>query len=296
MESETGIRAKDLRAKAVRKYFTKSPKKPSYTSEIVLMAMGGFSLFASFVIAIISLFQYAMNSYDSSPLITLFLCATPVFIGGLIVAGNGGVKFWRKKSAYDKAYAIAEPKPSDKEMDNWLEQDKRRLAEDAMKKLELVREQVLRPDEPLVVIGPQMPTYIAAGKDGILRFSRYEMVIIYLTNYHLGAYTCNLDFITGLVESEQTQEYHYTDVVSVSTTNENSPFNVMTIDNKIHPIASHQQFSLSVANGDRIKVTVAFPQLEGILHEGKLLPSGAEKAISNLRAMLREKKGGSQVR
>ncbi len=288
--------ATERRAKAVRKYFTKSPDKPSYISEFLLMAMGGLGLFASFIIAVINLFKYATNSYETSPMFSLVLCATPIFIGGLIVGGNGGLKFWRKKSEYDKEYAVAEPKPSDQQMDKWLEQDKRKLMSDAMKKLELVPEQILRPDEPLLIIGPQMPTYIAAGKDGILRFSRYEVVVIYLTSYHLGAYSCDLDFTTGLVLSEETQEYHYTDVVSVSTTNENSPFNVTTVDNKVHPIASHQQFSLSVANGDRIKVTVAFPQLEGILQEGKLLPSGAEKAISNLRAMLREKKGGSQVR
>jgi hypothetical protein len=288
--------ATERRAKFVKKYFTKSPEKPSYISEILLMALGGLGLFVSFIIAIVNLFRYVTNSYETSPMIGLVLCATPIFIGGLIVGGNGGIKFWTKKSEYDKAYAVAEPKPSDQQMDKWLEQDKRKLINDAMKKLELVREQVLRPDDPLVVIGPQMPTYIAAGKDGVLRFSRYEIVIIYLTNFHLGAYSCDLDFMTGLVLNEQTQEYHYTDVVSVSTTNENSPFNVTTADNVVHPIASHQQFSLSVANGDRIKVTVAFPQIEGILQEGKLLPSGAEKAISNLRAMLREKKGGAQVR
>jgi hypothetical protein len=292
--------ATERRAKAVRKYFTKSPDKPSYIYEILLMALGGLGLFVSFIIAVVNLFKYATNSYETSPMLSLVLCATPIFIGGLIVGGNGGLKFWRKKSEYDKAYAIAEPKPSDQQMDKWLEQDKKKLIVDAMKKLELVPDQIVRPilhpDEPLLIIGPQMPTYIAAGKDGTLRFSRYEVVIIYLTRYHLGAYSCDLDFMTGMVLSEQTQEYHYVDVVSVSTTNENSPFNVTTVDNKVHPIASHQQFSLSVANGDRIKVTVAFPQLEGIFQEGKLLPSGAEMAISNLRAMLREKKGGSQVR
>ena len=94
--------ATERRAKAVRKYFTKSPDKPSYISEFLLMAMGGLGLFASFIIAVINLFKYATNSYETSPMFSLVLCATPIFIGGLIVGGNGGLKFWRKKSEYVK--------------------------------------------------------------------------------------------------------------------------------------------------------------------------------------------------
>jgi hypothetical protein len=80
--------------------------------------------------------------------------------------------------------------------------------------------------------------------------------------------------------------------VSVDTSNVSSSFVVTTVDGKEHPIVGYQEFSLSVPSGRSISVAISFPQLAGIFKTGKLMPSGAERVVSALRTMLREKKGG----
>lgn len=269
------MNSNDSRSVAVSKYFKTTPESPSYMGSIAWIVVG-----------IISLVIGASSA--SSGTFFMYLCGG----GGLLLMGWGALDYFFTKSAYDKEYSEAEPKPSDKQMDEWLEQDKKRIVSEALDKLGLVPEQVLNLKDPLLVIGPQSSAKFRIGRDNTLRFSAYQVVVIYLTNYHLGAYSCNLDFITGRTGREETQEYHYTDVVSVSTLNANSHFTVVTIEGEEYPISSQQQFSLSVASGESIKVTVAFPQVDKIFKEGKLLPTGSEKAISTLRAMLREKKGG----
>lgn len=269
----------DSRVESIKKYFIITPKSPSYLNEIVYMVLGGIIFFAGLI--------FGANDNNS-------FCVGAGFVCALIVAGKGGLDYLSKKSAYDKAYGVAEPKPSDAQMDRWLEQDTKQIIQSALGKLDLASDQVLNINEPLVVTGPKTRALIALGKDGILRFSEYKIVVIYLTNYHLGAYEADLDFITGKVVIEETQEYHYTDIVSVATVHENTPFTAKTPAGREEQIALQQQFALTVASGDKIQVTVALPQLKGVFETGKLLPSGAEKAMSTLRAMLREKKGGTQ--
>lgn len=262
----------DPRSVAVKKYFKVTPDAPTYIGSILWVASGIFGL----VLGI------ANGEF------LLVLCGG----GGLLLVGWGLFQYFADKGAYDKAYSEAEPKPSDQQMDNWLEQDKQRIVSEALNKLGLVPEQVLNITDPLFVIGPLSSAKFKLGNDNIVRFSAYQLVVIYLTNYHLGAYSCTLDFVDGRTGSEQTQEFHYNDVVSVSTLNSNSQFTIMTVEGEVLPIASQQQFSLSVASSESIKVTVAFPQVESLFKQGKLLPTGSEKAISTLRTMLREKKGG----
>jgi hypothetical protein len=275
----------DSRPTYVKKYFLETPKQPSYGPDIAMLIMGGLGVLGGLVAFIVS-----MTSNDGSAI----CCAIPLGLGGLFFAGTGGMNYMNKGSKYKREYELAEPKPSDSQMDEWLSQDKQKIISDAVEKLGLVPEKVLNLNDPLVVVGPRSSAIFKLGNDGNIRFSSYEIVVIYLTDYHLGAYSCQLDFINGKINSEETQEYHYADVVSVSTLSSNTNFIVTTVDGKEHPIQSHQQFSLSVASGESIKVTVAFPQVEGIFKQGKLLPSGSEKAINTLRTMLREKKGGIQ--
>lgn len=267
---------------AIPKYFRKSPEPPNLGSAKAQIVIG-------VLLAGLAVLGSLIGLADDSGVLC---CTVPVLVAGGMLAFKGWSSQSSLQSKYDRAYELAEPKPSDAQMDEWLAHDLNKIVSGAMEKLGMVPEQVLNVDDPLVVRGPLSKARFALGKDDIIRFSAYEIVVIYLTNYHLGAYTCHLDFETGQIKSEQTQEYHYTDVVSVATLTDNSDFSVTTMDGKEHPLASHQQFTLSVASGERIKVAVAFPQISQILETGRLAPSGAEKAISTLRTMLREKKGG----
>lgn len=268
------------RSTAVPKYFTGTAVKGGTGGAIATMVFGG-------VLILVGLIVTASSDSGSA--------AGLVCIGGigLLFLIMGWVNLSGINSKYAKEVERTEPKPSDAQMDGWLATDKTRIIGEAMSKLDLPPDSVINANDPLVVIGPATGSKIKSGDDGIFRFSKYEIVIIYLTDYHLGAYSCDLDFVTGNVTQEQTQEYHYTDVVSVATLTSNSTFQVETMDGKSHPIASSQEFSLSVASGQSIRVAVAFPQVPDILRNGRLAATGADKAISTMRAMLREKKGGA---
>lgn len=266
------------RSTAVTKYFTDKVVKGSTAGGIATLVIGCVMMLAGLIIS--------FNVDESWGAICI---SSP----GLIFAIIGIANIAKVNSSYKNEFARTEPKPSDAQMDTWLAADKAAILNGAMSKLDLPVESVINAQDPLVVIGPAMRAKIKAGEDGVFRFSKYEIVIIYLTDYHLGAYSCELDFVTGTVTHEETQEYHYTDVVSVATLTSNTTFVVETMDGKTHPIVSSQEFSLSVASGQSIRVAVNFPQLPEMLKTGRLAPTGAEKAISTMRAMLREKKGGA---
>lgn len=290
---EANIKA---RSEAVQKYFTPTPTpepiRPSFTGDITLITIGLF-LFMVGIIWLSSTTK-SLKSVDSE----MAILASGFALGFIfLMLGWLGWSYKKsaydgKKSVYDSAFAKAEPKPSDSQMEAWLNEDKSRIINDGMRKLGLIPEQILNPN-PIVIIGPLEGAKIAEGKtDGFVMFSGYRVVVVYLTNFHLGAYTCHLNFYDGSITNEETQEYHYIDIVSVATLTVNSEFIVETTDGKKHPIATQQQFSLSVASSESIRVTVAFPQIPGIIKTGRLLPSESEKAIGIIRAMLREKKGG----
>lgn len=268
------------RSTAVPKYFTNKVVKESTAKGIVAIVVGSIMIPIGLIIMLI------YEDYSGG-----IAC---LGVPGVILIITGIIILTKVNARYKKEIERTEPKPSEAQMDAWLEEDKARIIQPSifMSKLDLPAESVINANDPLVVIGPAAGAKIKAGEDGVFRFSRYEIVVIYLTDYHLGAYSCELDFVTGNVTREQTQEYHYTDVVSVATLTSNTPFRVETMDGTLHPIVSSQEFSLSVASGQSIRVAVNFPQLPDILKTGRLAPTGAERAISTLRTLLREKKSG----
>lgn len=278
------------REKAVPKYFIKTPEKPeapNVGTNKAMMIGGG-------ILALLGVILLLSGDGTSTCL-------------GLLGIAGGGWLLWQgyfKKSSAEKAYAEkmkqyeqeyekAEPKPSDAQMDEWLQGDRERIRTDALKKLDLEASQVVR--DPIEVIGPANKADLALGKDNVIRFSKYDLVTVYLTDYHLAAYKCTLDMAHGTQTDESTQEYHYKDVVSVATQTAGSDLFAVMLNGEHKSIASYQKFQLAVASGDRIEVAIAFPQIDDIIKEGKLAPTGADEAIRVIRARLREMKGGVQV-
>lgn len=273
------------RQEALKKYFSPNidkPISPSDTSSSSSLIMGGVG-------AVCLLLAMTGLMGGTSWLIGL--------IGvGLIWAAWSGASSRSSKARSDNSYyqnqmekyEKYEPKPSDEQVDEWLNIDKAKLISGAVDKLGLVEEQILNSADPLIIIGPVPRARYKKGKDGVIRFSDYRVVVIYLSDYHLGAYSSNLDFINEKTDRELTQEYHYTDIVSVSTLSTNSDFVLVDIDADEKTIPDQQEFTLSVSSGEKISVTVAFPEVE--ILDGKLLPTGADKAIGTIRTMLREKK------
>lgn len=271
----------ETREKAVAKYFIRTPQKPDYkdTTTTSIVAVGsGIATLIGFV-------------GFGDGLWWLF------FLGGFIAWTSIASWIEMEKSNktdreyYESAYKRAEPKPSDQQMDTWHQADLKRIRNQVLSKLDLLPDQIL--GDPNIVVGPSEGTSAALGKDNTVRFSSYDIVIVYLTDYHLAAYSCTVDMHTGLETKESTQEYHYQDVVSVATQTDNSRMFKLIVDGQDKPLANYQKFSLSVASGERIEVVISLPQLDDIIKNARLAPTGAENAVKVIRAMLREKKGGA---
>ena len=267
------------RAVAVSKYFHKTPKEPNYvdTTWGIILTIGG-GLFSLILIG------------EGGPLLGI-----PALLYGGYKWLNASAENDGLRREYEKALEASDPKPSDEQMDKWHTNDIERIKKQSLSKLDLLPEQVMGdPNNPIMVVGPAQGAKLAAGKDNILRFSIYDILIVYLTDYHLAAYHCVIDMAAGLETKESTQEYHYKDVVSVATQTDNSRVFKVVIDGKDKPLAEYQKFSLSVASGEKIEVVIALPQLGDIVKNARLAPTGAENAVKTIRAMLREKKGGTQ--
>jgi hypothetical protein len=116
------------------------------------------------------------------------------------------------------------------------------------------------------------------------------MVIIRLTDRHLGAYVCDYNFVRNVVLNEQTTEYHYHDVVSVTTREDSYPYDHLRTGEKL---TTRQGFSLSVASGESISVAVEAALIRQITGAEGIPDSGAERAVATIRAMLRDRKGSS---
>jgi hypothetical protein len=285
------------RREAVPKYFITTPEKPVQSPK---PNEGWGALIFGLFVGGLGVFLYFDNVTVIGGIVTLI---------GVVIAWNGystfstarrehEEAFQRRMSDYRAEYDKAEPKPTDSQMDQWLEEDINEIKKDALEKLDLNDEDMAHePDDPIMVIGPGDKANIAIGKDGIIRFSIYDILLVYLTEYHLAAYKCTLDFASKVRTYESTQEYHYTDVVSVSTRTASDL--ALTIDGQTKSLANYQQFALSVASGESINVAtpISFSdhvdQWVGYLSQGKFPDSGADKAIRVIRNRLREKKGGA---
>ncbi len=279
----------ESREKAVPKYFIETPKKPEApdTSGYETMSVIGGTLALA---GLVLLFTGSTGGVCSG-LIGLPLGGILLFIG-LTSPSTEKHEYAEKLKEYEKEYERAEPKPSDAQMDEWLQNDRERIRAEALEKLDLDPSQVVH--DPIEIIGPTTNADLAVGEDGIIRFSKYDIVTVFLTDYHLAAYQCTLDMVHGTQTSESTQEYHYQDVVSVATQTEGSNLFAVMVNGKEKSIHRYQKFSLAVSSGDHIEVVISFPQVEDIIKDGRLAPTGADEAIRVIRARLREMKGGIQ--
>lgn len=194
-----------------------------------------------------------------------------------------------RKKDFLRAWHNAEPKPSDDQIDEWRKADIKRLEKRyALEKLGLLSDQIEAP-EPLTVVGSGPSPQFRRGKDGRIRFSSHEVLITYLTDYHLAAFKCVIDLHDGGIQTETTQEYHYDDVVSVSTQTNNAPL-IGYEEGQPKQIPTYQRFAISVASGEQISVAVA---AEALGSESDPELQRAKKVIQIIRTKLRGRKGGS---
>jgi len=227
----------------------------------------------------------------------VLMAGTPGIILGLVLIGISGwaIYNWTQK-------------PSDQQMDAWIEEDLKGLNSKALNKGGTDASELV--GEPVMVTGPRFwrvggaEVLFKKGKDNVLRFTPIGVSIMNFTPGQLVAYQCALDLITGNSLNEGTDEYFYKDVVSVSTqaksvtmdaassmakTLMSGPLKGLARAGKLQLDAA-ETFVLTTSGGTSVEVVLRDPTLIKQMGGGDIPTTKAEKAIQTVRKMLRERK------
>ncbi|MEO6089321.1 MAG: hypothetical protein ABIQ18_40035 [Umezawaea sp.] len=109
------------------------------------------------------------------------------------------------------------------------------------------------------------------------------------TSYHLAIYRSVLDFQTGRWSHEETYEYHYADVVAVTTTRRPAPYLELRADDPLgnRKIAvsapSVLTFQISVSSNETCAVTVGIWDDDDRDAHAPLRESGIDPVIDSVR-------------
>jgi hypothetical protein len=185
-------------------------------------------------------------------------------------------------------------RPTDSQMDAWLDQDLAMLHSKALSKTGTDRSELVA--DHVMVIGPRVRNVANAqvafmkGKDKVIRFTPVDVTVINFTANQLVVYGCALDLTTGNALNERTDEYFYRDVVSVSTSTKS--LSVQMQDGKTLQLDAAEMFVLTTSGGTSVEVFLRDPKIIQMFGgDGQIPTTMTEKAIHSVRKMLREKKG-----
>jgi len=190
-------------------------------------------------------------------------------------------------------YAAVSGKPSDEQMDQWLEEELAALNGKALVKMGADEAELV--SESVQVTGPRLwdvggaSVLFRKGKDNVLRFTPVGVSIINFTQNQLLGYTCALDRTTGKALSENTDEYFYKDVVSVATKTDSKTVKIAGMNTPVQMNAA-ESFTLTTSGGTSLSVLLRDPTLIEKMGGGEIPTTRAEKAIQTVRKMLRDKK------
>jgi hypothetical protein len=282
----------EIRKEEVTKYFKPTPDQADQVTAYKFLASGGF--FVLFGLALLAVGAPAL--------------AVPVLLIGILVVLHG----WERLALYRRDHAAAEPKPTDRKMDDYLEGDLAAVATHALKRLGLTEADLELTSEqadptrarladqgsgPLTVFGPVVTSKKRIGKEkeNVWRFSAYEVMVICPTRDHLGIFECTIDLHTGGKRDEEVREYYYSDVAMVALVNR------PPTELALHPLdrdGSSRAFinkialcelQIAASSGDRSTI-VAGVNPTGPRRTVTLLESRLDRVVDALRRLLRHKK------
>lgn len=271
------------REAALRRYFEAMPTKDSGEGAIMLIA-GGILL----TLMALGVFSSQRTSGGGGGSAALLL------IAGLVLGWIGYIRWSTIESRYQEAMQAILPQPLDREVDQWFEESTTKLITHSRLALRLTESEG-QFAEPLVLSAPTLnktngipPDDLKwkKGQDGRLRFAIYNIIVIYLTDRHLAAFTCDFNFIRDVPLNETSREYHYQDIISVATYEWSEAFDRPTGEKR----TTAQIFRLSVASGECIEVRADCSVLRQMTEEEEVPAMGAEEKVATIRARLREKK------
>lgn len=187
-------------------------------------------------------------------------------------------------------------KPTDAQFDSVLNEDLKSVQREALSKLGIDESELLRID-PDIVVGYEFGRKdcffgIKKGKDDVIRYTPQSVLVLNYTQNQVLTYRCVLDLDTGKFLSAQTEEFFYKDIVSVKTKSEDQELS-FKVKGKMKKFKGNSEvFCLTNSGGESLTIPFASSAITDYLGEDGTLPSKemAEKALSNIRRMLRDKK------
>lgn len=264
----------------VRAYFKGSAREKLDSRGIGIVFLGGLLL-------LVSVSMYTSSGSFSGG------CAVVFVIPGTVMGLWGGGRLWKAHADRRRWRNESAAAPQDDEVQHWLDDGLARVKDNALRALGLSESELV--SDPLTIVAPvlwpisgivQADLTYCKGRDGQARFGVYAVAVIALTDRHLGAYRCDYSFLEDRTFNEKTCEYHYQDIISVSTSEVPSSLSLSSGQE----LTAVQEFRVSVPNGEAIRITVDVPELRRMTGADSFPASGAEKAVAAIRAMLRHKK------
>lgn len=185
--------------------------------------------------------------------------------------------------------------PSDAEMSQFISEDLDRALQVSLNKSgidasELVADAVIVTGFRLWNSGGCQHLH-KKGADGVPRFTPMNVTVINMTQNQLITYQACLDLTTGNLLNEETDEYFYNDVVSVSTKTESKT--VKTDAYGELQLNATESFVLTTSAGTSVTTILKDPKLIQLMGGGEIPTTEAEQAIQSVRKMLRDKKSNS---
>ncbi len=202
-------------------------------------------------------------------------------------------------------------KPSDDQIDDWLEADRHDLLTRSKTKLGLDESQVITdPYEVFVWVwrrGGTCPDAHGIPNEDIkhrrgktnckyahfyysrVRHSAWRLQVFYPTEHYLASYGCAFDFLRGKFLNERTGEIYYRDITIVET----STYDRIDPKDKGLKKSDFETFRLKVSSGDSVEVTIPSAYLINQTLRDSLseVPSTeCEKMVQSMRKMIQAKK------
>jgi hypothetical protein len=271
------------RSEAVRKYFAKTPVKPDdpdYSSNQTKMRIGGVLLFLTLIL------------FFSGNGLNIFSGVISGYFGFKVLADGFSAYSKQKKEheeackKYEEDYEATEPKPSDEQIDEWINSDIDKIIDEALRRLDLEHEDYKA--EPLRIGGPAIlnETMYARGRDGNIRCSHLNILVIFLTDYHVAAYQATNSIEFGQILTDNTQEFPYKEITNLGT--QTVKQEIRLVDDVIASESGLKEFTLATSGANVIRVPYAFARSTD--SQGELPKIGGESTITAIRKKLQDYK------
>jgi hypothetical protein len=286
MGDQSTIHPAERRDVAVDKYFRPTPVEPQPDPRIrLLLTVGGVLLG---ILAILLLARAAGVHMSVIPLPLTGIAGLSVLAFALQRRSEYRYQYER----YQQELARSEPKPSDAQMQAWLNEGLQFARARARELLDIGGD---AEGDPVVLYGPQ-PADTAAvkiGRDGVVRYKNYRVLVAVLTARRVSIYECDLDVHDSNLSSEGTAEYHHQDIDGLEVVTDRRGARVLR-EPPIGAGLAYDQYQAVYIRMEIVRIVVSGRVAVNLTAiAGSTGQNSLSSTIGILRSHLREHKGGN---